>query len=154
MRGFTIFEILIVIGILAVASGFIILNLFGYRRYQDLNLTTQEIAAVLRNAQNRSMAQEFGVPWGVHFEGGDGASGGNFYKLFSGQSYATSTIYSTAVLRPSVEFSDPSVGSGKDVFFKAVSGLGDANSQIRVSLKGSPSVSSTIYIYANGRIDY
>lgn len=152
MKGFTIFELLIVIGILAVASGFAILNLFGYRRYQDLNLTTQEIAAVLRNAQNRSMAQEFGGPWGVHFE--NGVSEGSFYKLFLGQSYATSTVYSTAVLRPSVEFSDPGIGNSKNVFFKAASGLGDADSQVRVSLRGSSSVSSTIYIYTNGRIDY
>ncbi len=152
MKGFTVFELLIVIGILAVVSGFTIFNLFGYRRYQDLNLTTQEIAAVLRNAQNRSIAQEAGGSWGVHFEN---SATDDFYELFLGQSYATSTIYSKTILRPTVEFSDPASGSSKNVFFRAMSGMGLGGTDlIRVFLKGSSSASGTIYIDANGRIDY
>ena len=115
MKGFTIFELLIVIGILAVVSGFMIFNLFGYRRYQDINLTTQEIAAVLRNAQNRSIAQEAGGSWGVHFEN---SATDDFYELFLGQSYATSTIYSKMVLRPTVEFSAPSSGNSINIFLE------------------------------------
>ncbi|MBI5079520.1 type II secretion system protein [Candidatus Wolfebacteria bacterium] len=155
MKGFTVFELLIAIAILAVVSGFTILNLFGYRRYQDVNLTGQEIAAVLRNAQNRSLAQESGAPWGVHFE--NSTTGDDYYELFSGSSYtATSAIYSTTVLRPTVEFSTPVSGSNKNVRFAAATGFVSASEvgEIRVSLKGSPSVSSTIYVNANGRIDY
>ena len=71
---FTLIELLISIGILAILAGIGFINIVNYKQRQDLSFAGQEIIEVLRNAQNRSLSQEAtstagtGGRWGVYFE--------------------------------------------------------------------------------------
>ncbi len=84
MRAFTIAELLIVIGIIAIFAGVIVFSpTRGQETYKLLN-TSEEIEAVLRRAQGLSLAvKDFnGTPpgggWGVHFDKNE-----NCYIIFA-----------------------------------------------------------------------
>ncbi|MCL5004681.1 MAG: prepilin-type N-terminal cleavage/methylation domain-containing protein [Patescibacteria group bacterium] len=153
MKGFTLVELIITIGIIAALSTIGFLSLFGYRGNQDLDLTAKEIVITLRNAQDRSISQETDAGrFGVHFE--NSVSAGGFYDLFSGPTYATGTIISKNSLRPTIQFSDPTSGNNKDVIFTPVSGLPNASTTITISLKRDTSILKTIIVNTNGQIQY
>jgi len=151
-NGFTLVELLIVIGIIAIVSVTATFNIFSYRGQQELDLTAREIVVSLRNAQDRSISQESGSRFGIHFENPSGDQG--FYDLFSGPTYATGTIISKTSLRSIIQFSDPTSGNNKDVIFAPVTGLPNASTTIIISLKRDASVNKTITINSNGQISF
>jgi len=67
-RALTYIEILLVIGITAIIStigaGFYV----NQQKVKVLETTAQEIVAYLKYAQQKSISQEQGLQWGVHFE--------------------------------------------------------------------------------------
>lgn len=67
-RAFTIIEIIITIVISAIVAVVIISSLVGEKSTTALNNSVQEAATTLREAQSRSVSQEGGVVWGVHFD--------------------------------------------------------------------------------------
>lgn len=152
MKGFTLIELLIVIGIIAVVSVVAGFNLYNYKPYQDLDFTVKEIAAVLRNAQSRSMAQEAGGRFGVHFE--NSLSGENFYDLFQGNDYASGSRVARTSLRRNIQFIDPAAGSSKDIMFSSINGLLATSSTIKVAFKNDNSIFKIITINSNGQVQY
>jgi len=146
MKGFTLIELLIVIAILVTLAVIGGLNLFNYYRRQNLELTVNEITALIRDAQNRSLSQQDGNQWGLRFENATQDS----IKIF----YATSTLTSTYVLRAGVQFTDPGEDNSQDIVFKKITGLPLTSSTIKIALKGNSAVSSTITINENGVIQY
>ncbi len=153
LAAFTLIELLIVITITIILFGFGFFRIWDYQNRQSLDLTKQSIAMILRNAQDRSISQESGVRWGVHFENPSG-SGNDFYELFSGVVYSTSSVISKNNLNQSIQFINPSAGASKDMIFAAITGLPSASSSVIISLVGDSSASSTIIVNANGRIEY
>lgn len=153
MKGFTIIEIIIVIAIIAVLFGTGFLRLLDYRQHQTLNSTKQSIVAILRDAQNRSISQESGARWGVHFENPPGTAN-NFYELFSGASYSQNNVVSRNNLDPEIKFIDPADGITKDVIFLPITGKLGAVASTTIALFSDSSVSSTIAIDLNGKIQY
>ena len=152
-KGFTLIELLIVISITAILATFGAMNLIGHRRERDVNFTIQEIITVLRNAQDRSIAQEEGSRWGVYFNNPSGESN-DFYELFKGMTYATSTIVSKIALRSNIQFDTPTSNSSSTVIFAPITGLPNASTTIKISLIGKPTSSSTIIVNSNGEIGY
>jgi len=148
--GLTLIELLIAVGIIAVLGTLGALALINYRSYSILGLQQQEIVAALRDAQNRSINQENGRPWGVHFE--NPSSGSGFYALFASSTYNSVDINSTTTLNSAIVFLDPSSGNSKDIIFSAITGLPSATNSITIALSVNNSVSSTISINANGQI--
>ena len=57
-NGFTLVEVLIVVGVLAIISGISILGLAGLGNIKALDLAAQELVANLRDAQRRAITQE------------------------------------------------------------------------------------------------
>lgn len=153
MKAFTLIELVIVMTIMVFLAGIGFLSLTNYKNVQSVNSVSQEIVAVLRNAQNRSLSQEGGNRWwGVHFENPSSASG--FYDLFSGASYSGSNIASRTVLTPGIQFGTPAAGLSSDVIFSPVSGLPDSLITIKIYATSEPLASSTITINQNGQILY
>jgi prepilin-type N-terminal cleavage/methylation domain-containing protein len=150
--GFTLIELLITIAITTAVAVLGIMNLVGHRQERDLILTSQEIATVIRNAQDRSIAQEEGSRWGVYF--GNPLSGGDFYELFKGTSYATGAIVSKSALRSNIQFDIPASNSSSTVIFSPITGLPNTSTTVKISLVGVPTSSSTIIINTNGEIRY
>ncbi len=151
-KGFTLIELIIAMAIMATLATFGFLNIVNYKNRQDLNSASQEIVAVIRNAQDRSLAQEGGNRWGLHFQ--NPISGSDFYALFQGSSYAPSGIVSQSVLPSSVQFESPTSGSSTDIIFSPITGLPDASTTIKISLINNPAASSTITVNSNGKIGY
>jgi len=152
MKAFTLIELVITLGILVLLSGVGFIFIANYKNNQSATSTGQEISIVLRNAQNRSLSQESGNRWGVHFV--NPSSGGDFYDLFKGASYSTGELVSRSALPAGVQFVIPSDGSSSTVIFSPVSGLPDNTLTVKISLTGSPNASSTIIVNQNGQILY
>lgn len=149
--GITLVELLIALSILAITASIGMMNLINYRNQRDLNITAQEIIAVLRNAQNRSIAQESGNRWGVHFKNLDSPNL-DYYELFYGPSYASATIVSKINLRSNIGFEIPSTSS--TIIFTPITGLPNASTTVKIHLTSAPSSSSTITVNSNGEIQY
>ncbi|OGG43391.1 hypothetical protein A3G50_02490 [Candidatus Jorgensenbacteria bacterium RIFCSPLOWO2_12_FULL_42_11] len=148
--GFTIIELLIVIGIVVIVAVAGFLGLYSFRGEKYLDLTSQEIINVLRDAQDRSISREEDGHWGVHFE--NSAGGDNFYELFKGASYADSVKYSRFSLKPSIKFNDPASGANTDIIFQPITGWPNTPTTIKISSKNDSSKNTTIVISANGLI--
>jgi prepilin-type N-terminal cleavage/methylation domain-containing protein len=117
-RAFSLIEILVVIAIVAVISTVAFLNLPSYRNIADLKNTSQQIVALLREAQARSVNGSGGASWGVHFEN----SATPFYALFSGSSYSSTSAVGHYPLLSDLCYGNIGVGSSQDVTFAQVSG--------------------------------
>jgi len=149
-KSFTLVELLIVIGIIAVIAGFGMLNLYPYWRSKTLEGTAEKIAIFLENAKAKSMVQENGSAWGVHFE--NPTSSQSFFSLFYG-SYSSSTVIQTIYLPKQIEFSDPSEGSSKEIIFEKLTGKTGTSTQIKIYLISSPSQQKTIEVNSFGKIE-
>src|SRR3989344_8198221 len=83
-RGFTIIEIMLVIGIIVALAVVGVLNLTGRRGQTEFDSTVRQISALLRDAQVRSVAQASDKGWGVHFE--NSTTTAPFYALLDRKS--------------------------------------------------------------------
>ena len=80
-RGFTLMELIIIMGLLASLFVFSSINLLRPQRSSSLEVTLTQVVADLRHQQLKAMTGENGGgDFGVYFETGS-------YYLFSGSSY-------------------------------------------------------------------
>ncbi|OGY59264.1 MAG: hypothetical protein A3F24_02890 [Candidatus Colwellbacteria bacterium RIFCSPHIGHO2_12_FULL_44_17] len=121
--GFALLELLLGVGIATVLTTFGTATYLQYRNSRELDLTAQRIAAHMRSAIFRSVAQEFGGQWGIRFENGVS----DFYVLWRGADYASAEAAGTLLTReflPSkISFLDPVDTTSKTVVFIQVSGI-------------------------------
>ncbi len=153
-KGTTLAELLVVIGIIAILASVSFLSLFGTRSQNDLNGTSQEIAALLREARSRSVAQSSGNGWGVHFENSTTTS--PFYALFFSATYGSTTTIGYYRLPSSVGYAGSSIapGSFKDITFSQLSGLASASTSVSIYLLANPANSSAVNIASSGAVSY
>ncbi len=137
-KGFSLVEILIVIGITAVIGVVVLTSLTGRRHRVELENTARQIATLLREAQSRSMSQDSSTSWGVHFE--NSTTTAAFYELFSGTVYSTSSVVGHYRLPNIVRFATSSVpsGSSSTVIFAQITGLPSASTTISLELVAGP----------------
>jgi prepilin-type N-terminal cleavage/methylation domain-containing protein len=146
--GFTLLELLLVVGIIGILSTSIVLNGLGYRNRQALDLAAQQMAASIRDAQNRSVSQQDGLAWGVYF---NNVSSTDSYTVFSGGSYSASENRFVTSLDSPVEFTIPSAGTTSSIVFAQVSGLPSTSTSVTIT---NGSASTTITISANGQVQF
>jgi len=79
-KGFTLLEILLVIGIISILLVFTVPIGLDFYKSQQLETQTQSIIQALRRAQLKAMAVELDSSFGVYF-------GVSNYTLFKGNSY-------------------------------------------------------------------
>jgi len=157
--GFTLFEILLVVGIAAILGGIMIVMLFSQRNVRELNDTARKIAAALRESQSSAAVQKFGTQWGVLF---NNTSTPPYFAIFSGASPDPSTTQSQNPLPERVRYYDPANNYSKSVAFSQITGtpvdpytgLPDPSFQVIIQLQESESESSTITVLPTGAIAY
>ena len=150
VAGFTLVELLIVIGITATIS---VIGIGFYANQQKsklLETTAQEIASYLRYAQKKSETQEQGLQWGVHFE--NPASGSDFYGLYTGTSYSTTT--EVKYLPVGIQFSTPSTGNSINVSFNKLTGFLSGGSYQQIILINTSSSTKNVLVCQKGIISY
>jgi len=150
-KGFTLIEVMIVIGVVAVLTTVVVMNLSGYRGSLNLKLTAREIVAALRDTQQKSISQENGLSWGVNFL--NSSSDTDSYKVFSASS--TTGVQKVLTLRNGIVFVDPSDGSAKEISFTKITGRPQAGAFLIIIAK-SDDIGDRILIEvsAQGRITY
>lgn len=144
---FTLIELVIVIGIVAtlsvVGAGFYATQ----HKAKTLETTAREIASYLKYAQQKSMAQEQGLQWGVHFE--NPVSGNDFYALYKGVTYTTPI--ETRYLPGGITFQTPTAGNSIDVPFNKLTGFSNTRS---ITIQNTNNATKTISIFQQGLITY
>ncbi|MFH1161788.1 MAG: LamG-like jellyroll fold domain-containing protein [Candidatus Jorgensenbacteria bacterium] len=118
--GFTLTELLIVIAISTIISVVGFVSLGNYRGRQAVQSAVDEVGAVIRATRQRSMTQEGGGRWGVHFS--NSSTSVSSYTAFRGYTYATGTVDRQYALPSNISFSNPFVSSTYDVVFPPLTG--------------------------------
>ena len=148
--GFSYAELMIVMVLIVITSLGSGLSLIRFYRTQEPKIAMRAMAAVLRDAAQRSASQEGGKYWGVRF---DNLTGRDRYVLFSATTpalagYATS---SETYMGVATVFSEPAISS--TIIFDKLSG--------NALIAGCPTVtsstitvaSSSVRVYCNGKIE-
>ena len=152
LTGFTLIEILISSFILFSVATISIVYLSGYQRTVAINADAEKIAVYLRQAQNRAMSGESGVTWGVHFV--NPQSGDDYYALFQGSVYISTSSVETIYLSKQIEFTVPSASSTQDVVFQKITGWPTATTSITIVSKVNSNSTSTISVNSVGQVNY
>jgi len=102
-KGFSIIELLIAMGIMAVLTTVAVPNYFGYRTRAIIDKEGSRAAGYFREAIERARSQQDSVVWAIHIENGES----DYYELKSGGVNGTSVdrIY----LNQRVALTTPSV---------------------------------------------
>ena len=147
--GFTMLELLIVIGITAVLAGVGISSYVNQQRAKLLDSTAQEIVGYFRYVQQKSMAQEQSLQWGVHFD--NPSSGSDFYALYTGTTY--SSPIETKYLPTGIEFQTPSSNSSSSISFNKLTGSNASSAEQEIITRlTSNQVARVIRVTSNGLI--
>ena len=149
-KGFTLLELMIAIGILAIVSVIAMANFSGVFRAISLTSTQKGLVTDLRAAQANAMNGEFAVKWGVHFV--NGAT--QYYEVFRTPSnYADvgKVVTATTALPASITFTDPGAASVKDIIFDRTTGVASVSS-VTIS-EGSSGSTATVSVTASGIIE-
>lgn len=151
VRGFTLIEILVTIGILLILASTAFLGIGPLQRQSDLQNTSQEMVNILRLAQNRTLASEGQSQYGVYF---DDTASPHRYTLFKGSSYVSRDVAADEIffIPESVIISSMSVGGGKEVVFDRIVGTTNQSGQVLLQLVADPTKTQTIYIESSGLV--
>jgi prepilin-type N-terminal cleavage/methylation domain-containing protein len=148
--GFTMIELLVVISITAIIATSGILVYAMAQRRVTLNLTADQIQQVLRFARQRSVSQQEGLSWGVHFDNTN--SGNPWYAIYKGSPYNQNNITEYYSLPNPIRFSNPASGQSLDVEFLKLTGNASGNATVTIQLFPE-GTSQTILIFSSGLIE-
>ncbi len=149
--GFSYVEILIVMTLIVITSLGGTVSLIGFYRSQQPLAAMRSMGAAVRDAAQRSIAQEDGRYWGVQF---DNLIGRDRYVVFSALTtalggYATSSV---TYFARNVQFTEPTISSV--VLFDKMTGAWV--SSVCPLLTASTTITAngnSLRIYCNGKIE-
>lgn len=155
-EGVTLAELVITLAIMVILMGVFAIGFLKQQGRKTLDVTVRHVAALLREAEMRSVAREGGVGWGVHLENSAAAP---TYALFSG-SYSPSTVQKKYALPPMVAYATSSpdipVGSSLDITFAQSTGIPSAPATVVFALYDNLRVVTTtsLTVSEQGLISY
>lgn len=141
-KGFTLVEILIVIGISALLLSLGTMSLYGFHSSQTVDNEARRLVSVLKSAQEKSIGQDGGSAWGVSFPGN------NSYTLFRG---SDSLVTETHTLKSPLTMTLNVITS--NVIFSKATGKPTPAGSIEL-FDGVAANNKTVTISPQGKIDY
>lgn len=157
-RGFTVSELMVVIGIVAILGGIGVTNFAGFKRAQDLKSATTSLVNYIRDTQQKAITQEIGpvlgtsAKWGVRIEAQ--SNGDDSYTIFYCNNCATINPINRIVLPSSVEFTVPAQGAPVlDIIFSKLYGAPEGGNQTITITQIGGGAAKTINISSNGLIE-
>lgn len=150
-KGFTLIEILVIIGILIILTG-ITVPAFRYSQKEShLSSSVEEIINILRLVQNKTLASEEASQWGAYF---DTTTTPHQYVSFKGMNYLSRDIAFDEIYRlpKVVEIYEINLGGENEVVFDRISGETSHSGNIKIRLINNLSKTETIYIESSGQI--
>lgn len=142
-RGFSLFELLLVIAMIAIVAGVSMPYGLSYFRTQTLNSIESQMADVLDKARNQSVVQKDDAQYGVYMQ----ASSSLKYYLFKGSSYTAQPTDEPYDVPPDTTIVFP--GSLQTILFSKHTGMPSATGTITIS---RDSMSRTIIIDSFGNL--
>ena len=130
-RGFSLLEILLVMGILVILSAVAVSSFINYQIVVEADEEAQRIESLLRSAQGKAITFEENSQWGVHFS--NPSSSPSFYEIFAGPTYP-GTIKETIYLSSRFVFTNPVVGATQDIIFEKRSGKSTIGATIIITI--------------------
>jgi len=145
-------EFLIVVTITAILASVGISSYVNQTEDKNfLEFTTQEIVGYLRYAQQKSIGQEGGNQWGIHFE--NPVSGDDFYALYTGTTYFSPE--ETRYLPKQIEYEAPVTDNSINISFDKLTGTSATSTTQSITIKSTVTNSTTtISISGQGLISY
>lgn len=135
-NGFTLIEIVIVIGIITLAVGFIFPLTISQIRENKLYSASEEVSGAIFEAQQYAYSRKNGLGYGIQFEG-------NEYRFLSGGSYATAAIDDTFTLENGITITTSNFAAADDIFFSPGNIRPDAAGSLIIS-DGSKTIEITV----------
>jgi len=149
MGGFTLTELLITIGVFVIVAGISVPLFVGFKQRHSFELDAENVVAVIRNAQDRAVFGEGASAWGVRFT--NSTSTNDYYEVFSGSVYATSSVILSEQLSSASSFTNPISGTSTVVIFTAITGVPDNAQSIMIKRSGGDDLINVI-IGSNGKV--
>ena len=147
MKGFTLIEILVAVGILALLAALAVSGLSSFQESGDLLRTADSVAGMLRDARGRTLASKNDLQYGVHFDA-------NQAVLFEGVTYSAGAASNEEIIFPfRVEISSIALGGGSDVVFRRLSGEAITTGTIAVGVKKNPAKTKEVRVYESGVVE-
>lgn len=144
-KGFTLLEITIAIGIVALLGALSLVSFANSRRVAALVATGNETLAVLRLAQQKAAAGQGGTPWGVRIEAGQ-------YRLFQGSTFASAATTTSYVMPSGLEIVNITLaGGGQEILFRPGAGTTDQPGTFIVRVQNSVTQTFGISVDRSGR---
>lgn len=144
MKGFTLIEILVALGILIVVLLIGMSTLPVFNKKVELDTFTENIISSLSLSRAKTLSSKDEAQYGVHFEQ-------NKIILFKGTEYASGLEYKTIATPASVEVGSITLNGGtSDVVFKRLTGETDGYGTITTRLKSGTQDTKTIIIEKTG----
>ena len=144
-RGFTLLEIIIVIGILGIILAVIVSPFASFRQRSILNTETQEMTTLINKARLSSMSSMNDKQYGIHFEAGK-------IVLFEGITYTEGVetneehLFNTILTLDSITIN----GGGAETVFQKITGSTNQNSTTTLKVIANTGASSTIIVLPSG----
>lgn len=147
-RGFTLLELLVVIGILAVLGAIVISSFYNFRSHRALELATKEARQIFEEARSRTLASVDDSRYGVFVAT-------NKVVLFKGEDYIASDPENFVLeLGPRVIISNFSFSPSTNiVLFERGTGEASASGFVEISLTNNSEKSQRVTISKQGIIN-
>lgn len=144
-RGFSLIEILIVIGVLSLLAVIGIRTISNFKNVAHLNASVENGISFLVEARSKTLSSQDGNRHGVHFESGK-------IVFFVGTAYSSSDPKNKeAIFSSVIEISNISLnGNGADVVFKKLTGDTDQYGTVTFRIKEQILQTQIISITAMG----
>lgn len=151
--GFTLIEVMVVIGIAVIIGIVGAISLGGFRNKTALDSAELKAVQDLRYAASQSVSGQGDLTWGIRFTN----STADYYEIWKSPapaSYASGTVVSRANLASGVTFYDPASGQVKDIIFARGTGLPTVSDGSSTVIFFNGTDYRTITVNSIGRIDY
>lgn len=140
MKGFTLFEIIIVVSIIVIIIAVSLPVSLSFLKQQNVGTATSNVISTLRQAHTQSMFQKNDSSFGIKFLEGS-------YVLFQGSSYSTRTTSEDIVVPIP---SNVTISGIDEIVFTKRTGLPSTTGTLLVM---SGTISRSIYINQQGIIE-
>lgn len=144
-KGFTLIEMIIVVGILAIllTLSFAAIQLFTGQ--VNLDTSSQQVLSTLQLARNRTLSSTGEMQHGVHFETSK-------YVLFEGSTYDSMDPDNKEFNLSAVEIYEININGGDDVVYDRIRGTTSNNGNVKIRLTADNTKTETILVNSSGSV--
>jgi len=147
MKGFSLVEVLVSVGVLVLIGITSLTSFVSYQRKEALDKNTAKIEALLEQARSMTLSSKDDTQYGVHIESGK-------LVLFQGNAYSPAAATNLITNLPgSVIASTTLSGGGNDIIFDRIQGTTNEYGTTTLSLTAQASSTKSIIIYKTGLIE-